>query len=109
MFSLTPDERKVILFILAASLAGLGIDFSIKINSRLRTFVVAETNIAKININQASLEDLIFSRCVSASLARKIIARRDTQGRFNRLEDLKEIEGIGPKRYEKLEGSFFAQ
>ena len=109
MLSFTPDERKVILFLITVALIGLGINFTIKINSPIKKFVTVEANIAKFNINQASLEDLLQSQCVSAQIAKKIIEYRDSHGRFSDLEELKEVKGIGDYRYEKLKELFFVE
>jgi competence ComEA-like helix-hairpin-helix protein len=109
MFSLTPDERKVVLFLITVALIGLGIKFTIKINSGLKKFITVEANIAKLNINQVSLEDLLQSQCVSAQIAKRIIQYRNTQGSFQNLEELKEIKGIGDYRYEKLKELFFIE
>ena len=109
MLNLTQEERKVILFLITAALVGLGINFFIKINSRIKTIAIADINIAKLDINKAGLNDLLQCNCISSKLAKKIIEYRDTQGPFSNLEDLKEIKGIGDYRYEKLKDLFFVE
>lgn len=109
MLSFTPDERKTLLFLITVALVGLGINFMIKINSPIREFITVEPNIAKLNINRISLQDLVQSQCVTAKLARKIIEYRDSHGQFRDLEELKEIKGIGEYRYEKLKELFFIE
>ena len=109
MLSFTPDERKVILFLITVALIGLGIKFTIKINSPIKKFITVEANIARLNINQVNLEDLLQSQCVTVKLAKKIIEYRDSHGRFSDLEELKEVKGIGDYRYEKLKELFFVE
>lgn len=109
MLSLTPDERKVILFLTTVALIGLGINFTIKINSPIKKFITVEANIAKLNINQVNLEDLLQSQCVTTKLAKKIIEYRDAHSQFRDLEELKKIKGIGDYRYEKLKELFFVE
>ena len=109
MFNLTPDERKVILFLITVALIGLGINFTIKINSPIKKFITVEANIAKLNINRVSLEDLLQGQCVSPALAKKIIAYRNAHGLFQNFEELKEVKGIGDYRYEKLKELFFVE
>ncbi len=109
MFSLTRQERQVILFLTGLAVAGLGINFCLKANSRLQRFVQARPEMAKININTTNLDDLAAIKTVSPKLARKIIEYRNTQGPFQSIEDLKEIKGIGTYRYEKLKAIFYVE
>lgn len=109
MFNLTAEEKKVVLFLISIALLGVGINFSLKINSPIKKFILADVNIAKINLNQASLQDLLESRALSKKLAEKIIEYRLLRGGFSDLEELKEIKGIGEHRYEKLRELFFLE
>lgn len=59
---------------------------------------------AVININDASKEELQKIPGVGPSKADSIIEYRNTNGRFRRKEDIKNISGIGEKTYKKLEG-----
>ncbi len=109
MFDLTRQERRVILFLIAVALLGLGISFAVKINPRLERFVKADASAVKINLNMATPEDIAATKAVSSNLAGKIIEYRETQGPFGRLEDLKKIKGIGDYRYKKLEDIFYVE
>ena len=109
MFDLTPQERKVVLFLISAALVGLGINFVVKTNSRMERFVKADAEILKININQATLEDLVGTKVLSSKLAAKIIEYRNSHSPFKELQDLKEIKGIGEYRYEKLKEVFYVK
>ncbi len=109
MLDLTQQERKVILFLISVALVGLGINFVVKTNSRIERFVKADAEMLKININQATLEDLVGTKVVSAKLAAKIIEYRSSHSPFKELGDLKEIKGIGDYRYEKLKEIFYVE
>ncbi|SFC30455.1 ComEA family DNA-binding protein [Clostridium uliginosum] len=59
-------------------------------------------NSGKININSAQLEELKKLNGIGDAKAQKIIDYRQIKGGFNSIEDLKNIEGIGQKMFEKL-------
>jgi comEA protein len=109
MFGLTPEERRVVLFLASIALIGLGISFCIKINSRVEQFVKAGESLIKMDINKVSLEDLSSAKGVSRKLAKNIIDYRNRNGKFKTIEELKEIKGIGEYRLEKLKDYFFAE
>ncbi|MDD4980228.1 MAG: helix-hairpin-helix domain-containing protein [Candidatus Omnitrophica bacterium] len=109
MFNLTTQERRVILFLLAVALLGLGINFTLKVNSRIASVVRIDERITRVNLNQANPQDLLNLPGITPKLADKIMAYRNTQGRFKDIEELKEIKGIGDYRYEKLKELFYAE
>ncbi len=55
-----------------------------------------------ININSASLSDLQKINGVGAVKAQSIIDYRDKNGGFKSIEDLKNVDGIGDKTFEKI-------
>lgn len=109
MFNLTEEESKVVLFLAICALIGTGISFAAKTHSKLQKAASADLHIAKINLNQASLNDLLESRCVSPKLADKIIGLRNERGSLGNFEDLKEIKGVKDGRLKKLEEAFFVE
>ncbi len=56
----------------------------------------------KISINAASSQQLEQLPGVGAALAQRIVAYRKEQGRFQSIEDLKNVSGIGEKKYAAL-------
>jgi len=56
----------------------------------------------KVNINLASKTELETLSGVGPSMAQKIIDYRDKNGFFNKIEDLKQVSGIGDKTFENL-------
>ena len=52
-----------------------------------------------IDLNLASETDLLAVRGIGPTLARRILERRQSLGRFSSVEDLQEIRGIGPSKY----------
>jgi competence protein ComEA len=55
-----------------------------------------------ININTATVEELQNLPGIGETRAQSIIEYRETNGPFQKIEDLKNISGIGDKTYEKL-------
>jgi competence protein ComEA len=61
--------------------------------------LVADMN--KVNINDATLEELVTLDGVGDKLAAKIIAFRKKNGPFQKPEDLMMVKGIGQKMFDK--------
>ncbi len=56
----------------------------------------------KVNINQATSEELQTLNGVGPATAEKIMDYRSSNGYFKTIEDIKNIDGIGDKTFEKL-------
>lgn len=61
-----------------------------------------EGNDGKINLNQATIEQLETLPGIGPSKAEDILSYREEVGSFKAIEDLKEVSGIGEKTFEKL-------
>ena len=109
MFNFTPEERKVILFLLGLAFCGLALSNLVKANARLEKIVYPQAQLAKINLNKVSPEELTGLRCISAKLAQRILEYRNLRHEFTSLEELKEVKGVGSQRYEKLKEIFFIE
>ena len=57
---------------------------------------------AKLSLAQASQEQLEELDGIGPTLAKRIIEYRDANGGFRSLDDLKDVDGIGEKRFESL-------
>ena len=55
-----------------------------------------------ININTANKEELLSLNGIGESKANSIIEYRNTNGSFNRIEDIKNVSGISDTLYEKI-------
>lgn len=64
----------------------------------------AAISTGKVNINNASVQDLDERLPgIGPALAQRIIDYRTLHGRFSRPEELKEVSGIGDKKYAELQ------
>jgi competence protein ComEA len=66
------------------------------------TFVAKAHTPARINLNTATIEELRTHPYMTSNLARAIVAYREQHGRFESVEELKQIKIIKPEQYEKL-------
>ncbi len=56
----------------------------------------------EVDINTASVPELMQVPNVGRTLARRIVEMRETSGPFRHCDDLRQVRGIGPKTYEKI-------
>lgn len=57
---------------------------------------------SKVNINTSGVEDLKSLPGVGDSLAQRIISYREENGKFKTIDDLKNVSGIGEKKFESM-------
>lgn len=56
----------------------------------------------KININTATKEELETLTGIGDTLSKRIIEYREEQGKFNSIEDIKGVKGIGDKKFDDI-------
>ncbi len=64
--------------------------------------IAAGAQLEKVNINTADTSGLQQIRGVGPKMAERIIAYRNEKGRFQKPEELVNVRGIGPVKFEKL-------
>ena len=60
------------------------------------------TSPGPVDINRATAEQLRALPGIGPTMALRIVAHREARGRYRKLEDLKEVKGIGDKTLERL-------
>lgn len=112
-------KRKIILYLSAFAIAlGVGAIFSgySKDQCEFETVILKnpEEDIAElpedaviaeeslININKASVNELITLKGIGEKLAERIIDYREANGEFEMIEDLLKVPGIGEKKFEAV-------
>ena len=70
--------------------------------------IIEETNMTlgastkEVNINKATETELQSLPGIGASLASRIIEYRNQNGKFSKIEDIKNVNGIGDSKYENI-------
>ncbi|MBI4845227.1 MAG: helix-hairpin-helix domain-containing protein [Candidatus Omnitrophica bacterium] len=114
------EERKVIVFVFALFIFGVGISLFNKnkvIDGAQALLIAPQANIGVRNyipennsnlkkelvpINSAGLDSLCTLTGIGPIIARRIIDYRKNNGPFKTKEEILCIKGIGPKKFEKI-------
>ena len=56
---------------------------------------------AKVNINTATVKELMALKGIGHKVAERIVAYRETHGQFKKAEDLRKVEGVGQGLWER--------
>lgn len=70
--------------------------------SNSKTDNTTKSTNSKVSINTATKEELMTLSGIGESKAEKIITYRNDNGKFNSIEDLKKVSGIGDSIFEKI-------
>lgn len=106
MFNLTRQERQVILFLIAISLFGIGVNFLLTRYPQVKTITY---DIRRIDLNQVDTHALTEIPGIGRKLAERIIEYRNSKGGFEDTEELKKIKGIGESKYELIKDYFLIE
>lgn len=71
--------------------------------------IIAQQAGAKVNINTADQAQLDTLPGIGAAYAQRIIQYREINGPFRAIEDIKQVSGIGEKRFEDLKDMIIVQ
>ena len=59
-------------------------------------------DVKKVNINKATIEELMQIKGIGQKYAERIIGYREKNGPFKKIEDIINVKGIGPKKFELI-------
>jgi len=106
MIRFTKEEKTAILFLLLSLFIGMSVICCKKLNAVPSKFdyldEIGSDNLTKVNINKASSDELMRLKGVGYVLSGRIIEYRKTHGEFKKIEDIKDVRGIGENTYEKM-------
>jgi competence protein ComEA len=115
----TPQETKAILFLLTALLVGSGIilyqrthpGFAPQLRldksdldslGEIEYLSTLGQEESAIDLNRATAEKLQLLPGVGPALSKRIVEYREAKGEFDRIEDVMQVSGIGPKTFEAI-------
>ena len=75
-----------------------------RLSETLDEVVGSVVNQVGVNLNTASASLLKYVSGINSSLAKKIIAYRESNGKIKSREELKNVSGLGPKTFEQCAG-----
>ena len=64
--------------------------------------IVLALEAGKVNINKATVPELVKIKGIGEKYAERIVAYRDKNGPFKKIEDITNVKGIGPKNFEVI-------
>ncbi len=64
--------------------------------------LIIEEGIEPISINSAGVDELEYLPGVGPALARRIVDYREKNGPFKKIEELKNVKGIGDKLFQRI-------
>ncbi len=101
MLDLSRQERFLILAFLIFGTLCISFSHHQKAVSGLETVDFEEPRYI-VNINTVGIDELERLPGIGPVMARKIISHRDSSGGFKAKEELKDVKGIGDKKFEKM-------
>jgi comEA protein len=101
MLEFTKEEKSVLFIILTAGICGVLICFFGNYNSKITSSEIRE-QIKIVNINTATVDDLVTLPGIGAGFAWRIIQYRSQNGPFHDTADLMKVKGIGKKKFERI-------
>ena len=105
MIHLTPQEKSVVIslcvIVFSGTIIHIGLQKDLRVFDWLHTAQKGSL-VTAININNASIDDLLRVPGIGPKTAAYIMAYRHTNGAFTDLEPLLKARGMSPQRYERL-------
>lgn len=95
---------QIVLVCLVAVMLGIALGMRATVAPGLQIAQFVKRLTEPLDLNTATLDELIDLPGVGPVLAQRIIEYREAHGGFKSVDELLQIRGIGPKRLEQLKG-----
>ena len=115
MLNLTKQEKGVIIFLAGMAVLGLGIKIvrssgqDLELEIKASEIAPVQQNIDQIllqarivNINKDEKEKIVSLPGIGPVLSRRIIEYRKINGPYQKPDQLMDVSGIGPKKFEQI-------
>lgn len=89
-------------YIIPSKGGNLVINYSEEVAPEVHALENSDVEDGKININTATKEELETLTGIGDTLSQRIIEYREEQGKFNSIEDIKSVKGIGDKKFDDI-------
>lgn len=114
---LTRQEKYILVFLLAGAAIGIGYSYLNRFRAPQIRYPAQDTTqfdemlveAKSIDINTASLAELMKLKGIGPALASRIIEYRAANGPFSDIKDIQNVKGIGPKKFEEIKGFITAE
>lgn len=106
MFFLTENERQALVVVVMVVLIGTTLQYMIKINPMLFDLINTIESprlYPKINVNTASYDTLVGVPFIGPATANSIIQRREMEGPFDSIDQLKHLRSVRPSNFEQFQ------
>lgn len=64
---------------------------------------------SKIDLNEATVQELVIIKGIGQKYAERIVEYRENNGRFEKIEDIMNIKGIGMKTFDSIKDTIFIE
>jgi competence protein ComEA len=108
MINLTPQEKKVVLFIVWVWLCGLGIELCLKNVPASAAILKLQPHFGKVDLNTADRALLEQLPGVGEKLAERIILLRSEVKRLRSVEELKKVRGLHNRTFDQIKDLVYA-
>ena len=104
---MTSRQQRAAAFVIAICIVVMAADWVLSLARRERRIEIdrslhRRTVELTVDLNQATWPELTLLPQISETMARRIVEFREREGRFEALDELQQVPGIGPRTLEQV-------